>query len=154
MTKAALGWIAVEPLKPLYPALDFETPVDRPHEGHSTDKGHNPGHNRQPLVVFPRSQSRLALRTVSTRRTSKAITVALPWLHSTRNLDFCLLALCSCLLAVLCHQVVVIPKPGTAASSIVSSAATPRSAQLDFLFKAGLYTGKEQPEIGDEEDPA
>ncbi|MBD1848639.1 hypothetical protein [Leptolyngbya sp. FACHB-711] len=147
MIKAALGLIVVDTSKPSYPALDFETSADRPNEEPT----------REPMTISTRNQLPLASCAVpvahASRHSPKAITAALPWLHSTRNLDFCLLALCSCLLAVLCHQVVVMPGSGTAASSIVSSTATTRSAQLDFLFKAGLFTGKEQPEIGDEEDP-
>jgi hypothetical protein len=139
--KAALGLIVVEPLKPPYPALDFETPANSLHEAQAS---------RQ-MTISTRGQSLLARRTVSASHSRNASAASFQWLHSTRNLDFCLLALCSCLLAVLCHQVVVIPGNSAAAGSIASSAATTRSAQLDFLLKAGLFTGKGQPEIG--EDP-
>lgn len=66
-----------------------------------------------------------------------------PWL-SGRSLDFCLLAVCSCVLAVLCHQTMPFPtNSGVSAPSAVStSSASPN--QLDFTLKAGLFTTSQQ----------
>jgi hypothetical protein len=58
---------------------------------------------------------------------------------SSRNLDFCLLAVCSCVLAVLCHQTVVVP---SVSASSTPSAAVP--AQLDFTLKSALFTSAQQ----------
>ncbi|WP_143467590.1 hypothetical protein [Leptolyngbya ohadii] len=105
-------------------------------------------YGRKSMPIAARRQSQLAHREMPIYQAGLP---GLGWLHSTRNLDFCLLALCSCLMAILCHQVVVIPGSSAAASSMASSASTSRSAQLDFLFKAGLFTGKSQQEIEAEE---
>jgi hypothetical protein len=63
------------------------------------------------------------------------------WIQSSRNLDFCLLAICSCVLAVLCHQTVYLPtsSASTATPSSAMSSRVPTS-QLDYLIKAGLFT--------------
>ncbi|MGF1535740.1 MAG: hypothetical protein ACFB4J_04505 [Elainellaceae cyanobacterium] len=50
-----------------------------------------------------------------------------------RPLDFCLLALCSCLLSVMCHQT-----GSVASQSPTASTTTP--PQIDFVVKAGLAT--------------
>ncbi|NJR38785.1 MAG: hypothetical protein HC781_07980 [Leptolyngbyaceae cyanobacterium CSU_1_4] len=56
------------------------------------------------------------------------------WLKSGRNLDFCLLAVCSCVLTVLCHQTTV----STTSSGTIRTA--PTTANIDFTLKAGLFT--------------
>ncbi|MBW4658397.1 MAG: hypothetical protein KME15_06965 [Drouetiella hepatica Uher 2000/2452] len=56
------------------------------------------------------------------------------WLQSGGNLDFMVLALCSCVLTVLCHQPTVLP--GEATSTPSSS----QSTQVNFAIKAGLLT--------------
>lgn len=66
------------------------------------------------------------------------------WL-SSRNLDFCLLAICSCVLAVLCHQTVVLPT-GTATSNSTMTSSSVLLSQLDFAFKAGLFTSQKEDE--------
>jgi hypothetical protein len=60
-------------------------------------------------------------------------------LLSSRNLDFCLLAVCSCVLAVLCHQTVVLPSASAAPLS-----ASSLTAQLDFTLKSALFTSAQQ----------
>jgi hypothetical protein len=70
------------------------------------------------------------------------------WLHS-RNLDFCLLAICSCVLAVLCHQTIYLPSGQTNTSQAMSSR-VPLS-QLDFALKAGLFTSSQTRSEQDEE---
>lgn len=65
---------------------------------------------------------------------------------SGRSLDFCLLAVCSCLLSVMCHQA------GGVASQ-TARAATASPPQIDFVVKAGLATAPRQDtESSDEED--
>lgn len=127
----------MENLNPSSPDLNFAAPADFS----------RPKRDRGSVRMATRSQPQL------TRREDPAPikgTASLGWLHSTRNLDFCLLALCSCLMAVLCHQVVVIPGSGT--GSIAATSSMSRSAQLDFLLKAGLFTGRSQPEVEAEEN--
>lgn len=64
---------------------------------------------------------------------------------SSRNLDLCLLAVCSCVLTVLCHQ--TIPTPFSASSSSTASAMTASStspSHIAFTLKAGLFTTSQQ----------
>lgn len=55
------------------------------------------------------------------------------WLKSGRNLDLCLLAVCSCVLTLLCHQTSV------SASSTGTIRTAPTTANIDFTIKAGLF---------------
>jgi hypothetical protein len=68
------------------------------------------------------------------------------WLRSGGNLDFCLLAVCSCVLTLLCHQIVYV-SPASAATdqSTLSSSAT-KPAEIDFAIKAALFTSSIQSE--------
>jgi hypothetical protein len=59
------------------------------------------------------------------------------WLQSGGNLDFVVLALCSCILTVLCHQTTVLPA-NAAVDPSPASAVQPVS--VDFAIKAGLFT--------------
>lgn len=64
------------------------------------------------------------------------------WLRSGKNLDLCLLALCSCILSLLCHQPISsLPTSPTTTSSAapVSSPAAGLSG-VDLVIKAGLFT--------------
>jgi len=63
----------------------------------------------------------------------------LHWLQSGGNLDFMVLALCSCVLTVLCHQPTVSP------SKTASIPAAPQPTEIDFALKAGLLTKLPQP---------
>lgn len=74
-------------------------------------------------------------------------TPAAQWV-SGRNLDFCLLAICSCVLAVLCHQSV--PAAIGSTASPITTATSP--AQLDFTIKAGLFTTTQQQEAQAEDE--
>jgi hypothetical protein len=56
------------------------------------------------------------------------------WLKSGRNLDLCLLAVCSCVLTLLCHQTTV----STSSTGTIRTA--PTTASIDFTLKAGLFT--------------
>lgn len=143
-----LGLIAVETVKSysLTPNSAFSADCSQPNSIAEPDFSQDYG--RKSLPIAARRQSQIARRGTSVPQSSPPV---LGWLYSTRNLDFCLLALCSCLMAILCHQVVVIPGSSTAAGSMASSASMSRSAQLNFLFKAGLFTGKSQQEIEAEE---
>jgi hypothetical protein len=65
------------------------------------------------------------------------------WLKSGRNLDFCLLAFCSCVLTLLCHQTSV---HNSSSSSVRTP--NPTNISIDFTIKAGLFTSSqsEDPE--------
>jgi hypothetical protein len=69
------------------------------------------------------------------------------WIQSGSNLDFCVLALCSCVLSVLCHQTTVLSPLSTTART----AAPPvQPIQVDFAIKAGLFTTS--PKIEEESE--
>ncbi|MGB3494836.1 MAG: hypothetical protein WBA57_19055 [Elainellaceae cyanobacterium] len=69
---------------------------------------------------------------------------------SGRNIDLCLLAVCSCVLSLLCHQGVGVMSP-TSTSGINTASTTP--AQVDFLVKAGLLTtSRQEPEVSESDD--
>jgi hypothetical protein len=61
------------------------------------------------------------------------------WLQSGGNLDFCVLALCSCILTVLCHQTPVLSPTSTASQNAAPPAAT-QPSEVDLAIKAGLFT--------------
>jgi hypothetical protein len=73
------------------------------------------------------------MRTVQSQ---DANALAAEWLKSGRNLDFCLLAFCSCLLTLLCHQAPV----HTSAASGSLRTPVPTTLNIDFAIKAGLFT--------------
>ncbi len=86
------------------------------------------------------------------RRSQSLVAVApAPSQWLSHNLDFCLLAFCSCVLAVLCHQSILLPsaQAGSGAQMAVSSRVSP--SQLDFLLKAGLFTSAKSELEQDEE---
>ena len=58
----------------------------------------------------------------------------LHWLQSGGNLDFMVLALCSCVLTVLCHQPTILP------GETASLPAATQPTEIDFALKAGLLT--------------
>lgn len=72
-----------------------------------------------------------------------------PWL-SGRNLDFCLLAVCSCVLAVLCHQSLPLPASSSMSSPSALSTSPTSPGQIDFTVKAGLFTTSHQKDDGAE----
>jgi hypothetical protein len=76
------------------------------------------------------------MRTVQQQRNSNDFALVYPseWLKSGRNLDFCLLAVCSCVLTLLCHQTAV----STSSTGTIRTA--PTTANIDFTLKAGLFT--------------
>lgn len=68
---------------------------------------------------------------------------------SSRGLDMCLLAVCSCALSLMCHQTSgLLNMPSINASSASSSSGAP--AQVDFMVKAGLVTTRDK--AADEEE--
>ncbi len=66
-----------------------------------------------------------------------------PWL-SGRNLDLCLLAVCSCVLAVLCHQTMPLSINSNISTPSALSTSSTSPNQLDFTVKAGLFTTSQQ----------
>lgn len=64
------------------------------------------------------------------------------WLRSGKNLDLCLLALCSCILSLLCHQTVAsLPSsPTLTSSSAPVSSPSAGMSKIDLMIKAGLFT--------------
>lgn len=74
--------------------------------------------------------------------TSSDLPYLLHWLRSGKNLDFCLLALCSCILTLLCHQAVgTLPSAVNFTSSpLASNAPIANLSRMEMMFKAGLFT--------------
>ncbi|HEY9663983.1 MAG TPA: hypothetical protein V6C65_36495 [Allocoleopsis sp.] len=68
------------------------------------------------------------------------------WFSSSRNLDICSLAVCSCVLTVLCHQTTVPISSSIAVTNtgIASSAPIARISEIDFTVKAGLFARSTQ----------
>jgi hypothetical protein len=87
------------------------------------------------------------------QRSRQALVAAAPappqWLG--RNLDFYLLAFCSCVLAVLCHQSVLLPSAQTGSGSQMAMSSRVLPSQLDFLLKAGLFTSAQSQSEPEEE---
>jgi len=64
----------------------------------------------------------------------------------------CLLAVCSCILSLMCHQTGSLMNVSAIASNSAASA-TPNSAlQVDFVVKAGLVTSRQQDDRADADD--
>jgi hypothetical protein len=68
--------------------------------------------------------------------------ISAEWLKSGRNLDFCLLALCSCLLTLLCQHT---PSHVSSPSGSVRTP-VPTTFNIDFAIKAGLFTSSQSEE--------
>jgi hypothetical protein len=87
----------------------------------------------------------MIMRTVQSRQQQPsdfALTYPAAWLQSGKNLDLCLLAVCSCVLTLLCHQTSI----SHTSSGAIRTA--PTTASIDFAVKAGLFTSSksEDPE--------
>ncbi len=104
-------------------------------------------------VSFPR---RAAKRPSPSTSVNPSLTAPSPALMmdmvSSKNLDLCLLAICSCVLSLLCHQPAGISAPHAAhfPASGANSAATP--VRVDFLIKAGLVTTRQQEHDIEQDD--
>ncbi|NJO78598.1 MAG: hypothetical protein HC827_08750 [Cyanobacteria bacterium RM1_2_2] len=103
-------------------------------------------------VVQPAVAVTTAIRVVPSAVPSTPTTVSLPvqWVRG-KNLDFCLLAFCSCILAILCHQAVHLPSSQSASTSTLAASSRVVPSQLDFMLKAGLFTSSNQRSEGEEE---
>lgn len=70
---------------------------------------------------------------------------------SSRGLDMCLLAVCSCALSLMCHQTSgLLNMPSVSASASTSSTSS-APAQVDFMVKAGLITTRDKTAEPDED---
>jgi hypothetical protein len=90
-----------------------------------------------PSAFEPRSVN-LAVAQPTASVASSGVPYLLQWLRSGKNLDFCLLAICSCILTILCHHTSVLPSSSTPTSA--STAPIANFSSLDFTIKAGLFT--------------
>ena len=89
------------------------------------------------LVLHPSSKLMESLSYKSPPQPSE-MPYLIHWLQSGGNLDFMVLALCSCVLTVLCHQSTVLPREAT------STPAT-QSTEVGFAIRAGLLTKFPKP---------
>lgn len=64
------------------------------------------------------------------------------WFGSNRNLDICSLAVCSCVLTVLCHQVPVALSSSAVVTGMTAPVTRPIAnlSEIDLTLKAGLFT--------------
>lgn len=70
---------------------------------------------------------------------------------SSRGLDMCLLAMCSCALSLMCHQTSgLLNMPSVTASSAMNSTSN-APAQVDFMVKAGLVTTRQDSAESEDE---
>lgn len=63
---------------------------------------------------------------------------------SGRNLDLCLLAVCSCVLSLMCHHYGGVANVSSITMTTGMNAASSTPMQVDFLVKAGLLTSQRQ----------
>lgn len=97
----------------------------------------SPARRHRILRVAPSSAPLAKYRAIAPAAAPDA---SVSWWRSSRNLDLCLLAVCSCLLSLLCHQALgALTLPSASASSLSPSRNT-TLAQMDFLIKAGLVS--------------
>lgn len=69
---------------------------------------------------------------------------------SGRQIDFCVLALCSCALTLMCHQAISLGYAPSGNSSALRSPSAGALTQLDFNIKSGLVITREESSV--EED--
>lgn len=74
------------------------------------------------------------------------------WFSSSRNLDICSLAVCSCVLTVLCHQTTVVSSSPMLTKTTTSATPIASLSQVDFTIKAGLFAQSSQTENSQESD--
>ncbi|MEB3231421.1 MAG: hypothetical protein VKJ64_10455 [Leptolyngbyaceae bacterium] len=63
---------------------------------------------------------------------------------SSRSLDMCLLAVCSCALSLMCHQTSGLVNLPSVTASTATGSASSGAAQVDFVVKAGLVTSRQE----------
>ncbi|MGK7887879.1 MAG: hypothetical protein AB4042_00995 [Leptolyngbyaceae cyanobacterium] len=84
-------------------------------------------------------QQKLAPEAIATHMPLSASALQL----SSRGLDMCLLAVCSCALSLMCHQTSGLINLTSVSSSTAMSPASGGAAQVDFVVKAGLVTSRQ-----------
>lgn len=84
----------------------------------------------------------------SLRNSSFTLPYLLLWFRSGKNLDLCLLALCSCILSLLCHQTVssLPSSPTLTGNSTPITSPVAGLSRIDLAIKAGLFTTSSQTE--------
>lgn len=97
-------------------------------------------------IPFKQANTEMVVRTAQPHYqvlyTPSALPYLLHWLRSGKNLDFCLLALCSCILSLLCHQTLSSLPSSSAltSSSMATNTAIANLSNVDVVIKAGLFT--------------
>ncbi|WP_416674341.1 hypothetical protein [Egbenema bharatensis] len=74
------------------------------------------------------------------------------WLRSGRNLDFCLLAICSCILTLLCHHAPTSLHTSSTLGGSVNSTPIANLSRIDFTIKAGLFSRFSESEESEQEN--
>lgn len=94
-------------------------------------------------IAFEQSSAELAPRPLRQPQLNRVpLPYLLLWLRSGKNLDLCLLALCSCILSLLCHQTVssLPSSPSLTSSSAPVSSPASGMSRIDLVIKAGVFT--------------
>lgn len=89
-------------------------------------------------------RSTSALHSASRRNQSQVVAAAATERLSGRQIDFCVLALCSCALTLMCHQALNLGYSPSGSASSVNAPSVRVLTQLDFNIKSGLVATQEQ----------
>ena len=71
---------------------------------------------------------------------------------SSRTLDMCLLAVCSCALSLMFHQTSGLLNMPSVTSSSAMTPTSSGAAQVDFIVKAGLVTSRQEAGESEQEE--
>lgn len=99
------------------------------------------------------AQHSLNLRQGQIRRHQPtAVAIARPFPISNQQIDFWLLALCSCVLTLLCHAMTTVPQTSSAGgTAIATQSTTSTQSHSTFTFKLLTLTTP-KPELEDDEE--
>lgn len=82
----------------------------------------------------------------------KAVAIARPWPISNQQIDFWLLALCSCVLTLLCHAMTTVPQSSSSSTAIApQSTSSSTQSHSSFAFKLLTLTTP-KPELEDDDE--
>jgi hypothetical protein len=93
-----------------------------------------------PSTFGPRPDELVLSRPLTHPPTASTTLYLAQWLRSGRNLDFCLLAICSCILTLLCHHTPTSLPSASSSGGSVNATPIANLSRLDFTIKAGLFT--------------
>jgi hypothetical protein len=93
------------------------------------------------------SQQKLNLEGAIEQQFAPPSTIYSPqWIVSSKQLDLLLLAVCSCLLTLLCHPALLQQSAASASSSAVQSSVPSTTSQINFYVKSALMSSFQDKE--------